>query len=217
LLLMTDKRGRYSEGVKNDERLLQGARAAVARKGAAVSIADIAAASGLGVGSIYRRFAGKEELLQHLCALAMDQVSGALEAALAKPVDWRSFSEFIEAAVACEPGALAAVAEFVEATEQMWASAARVQTLLDRLVRRAQEQGDLRPDVTPLDIQALIVHLGRHTSALSPAAEANIQRRLVAVALAGLRAESGSVSLPGYAPEHAEYDQAWVRVDRRKD
>jgi AcrR family transcriptional regulator len=213
---MVHKRGRYSEGLRNDRLLLQGAKAAVARKGAAASIADIASASGLGVGSIYRRFPGKEQLFQRLCTLAMQEVAAEAERALERPLTWENFAEFITVVVEYAPGLLATVAGTLEATEEMWHAAIRQRELLEEVVRRAHKSAGLRSDVSALDIQALIAHLGHSSLVLSADAQANIRKRLVAIALAGLR-EPPAQPLPGYPPAPEEFDRPWRHEEGDQD
>ncbi|NNG38280.1 TetR/AcrR family transcriptional regulator [Flexivirga sp. ID2601S] len=205
---MPDTRGRYAESLRNDKVLLAGARRAVARRGADVSVADIAAESGLGVGSIYRRFASKEAVLQYLCTLALEQVATAAEQALAIPPSWSTFAGFVESVVEFEPGSLATVAAVVTVTDDMWSSALRVRALLADVLRRAQEAGLVRVDITVLDLQAIIVQLGRPSPGLSPQAQADVRSRLVTVTLDGLRPQSYS-TLPGEPPTEAGFDDIW--------
>jgi AcrR family transcriptional regulator len=79
-------------------------------------VAAIAAHAGLGIGSLYRRYGGKTELLQHLCLLAMPQAVTATDEALAQPDPAAALTQYIRACVALRTGALAPLAGTIEAT-----------------------------------------------------------------------------------------------------
>ena len=53
--------------------------------GAEASIEEIAARAGVGIGTVYRRFASKDALIDELLRLSIETLLGAAEAALAAP------------------------------------------------------------------------------------------------------------------------------------
>lgn len=61
--------------------MLEAARAVFAARGAVAEIKDIAEAAGVGVGTIYRHFPGKEALLTALIHRALDEIESVVEAA----------------------------------------------------------------------------------------------------------------------------------------
>ena len=83
------------------------------------------------------------------------------------------------------------------------------------LVARAQTAGHLRADVTALDVSWLIEQFSRRPPGrLEAAEERNVRSRLVAIALAGLRAHPGLApgrpgSLPGHPPRPDDYVNRW--------
>src|SRR6185312_841263 len=91
--------GRQAEAARNDERILEAARAVfVADPGAPISA--VAEHAGVGVGALYRRYESKEELLRRLCADGLQRFIGAAEAALADRGDpWEAFAGFMRACV----------------------------------------------------------------------------------------------------------------------
>jgi AcrR family transcriptional regulator len=203
---------------RNDRTLLQAARDVLAEDGAHASVAAIAARAGVGIGSLYRRYRTKEELFQRLSLLSLDHWNDAAEQGLADPDPWEGLAAFIHGCVEFGQGSLAPVAGTIEVTQEMSAKARRGDELLDELVRRAREAGVLRGDVAAVDISLLIEQLGRSPVVdqlrkqgrddLLPAA-AEARRRLIAIALDGLR--PGHDPLPGSPPGEDLFTGRWSR------
>jgi AcrR family transcriptional regulator len=59
--------GRKAQAERNDQTILDAARAVFPREPAA-PISAVAKEAGVGISALYRRYAGKDELLQTLCA-----------------------------------------------------------------------------------------------------------------------------------------------------
>ncbi|MFK4041797.1 TetR family transcriptional regulator [Nonomuraea wenchangensis] len=201
---------------RNDRTLLQAARDVLAEDGAHASVAAIATRAGVGIGSLYRRYKTKEELFQRLSLLSLDHWNETAEQGLADPDPWAGLTDFIHGCVAFGQGTLAPVAGTIEVTQEMSAKARRGDELLDELVRRAHQAGVLRRDVTAVDISLLIEQFGRSPvvdqlrkqgrgDLLTAAAEA--RRRLIAIALDGLR--PGHSPLPGSPPGEELFTGRW--------
>jgi AcrR family transcriptional regulator len=203
------RRGRHAEGARNDQRLLDAARDVFASEGAAATVAAIAARAGLGIGSLYRRYGGKTELLQHLCLLAMQQAVTAADEALVQADAAAALTSYIRACVAQRTGALASLAGTIETTPEMWELSRRGRRQLQAIVDRARRGGHLRPDVTALDISWLIEQFARTAPPAGTSGDdLNVQQRLLAIAIDGLYA-TGAPPLPGHPPTTQQYEQRW--------
>lgn len=203
------RRGRHAEGARNDQRLLDAARDVFASQGTAATVAAIAARAGLGIGSLYRRYGGKTELLQHLCLLAMQQAVTAATEALAQPDATAALTGYIRACVALRTGALAPLAGTIEATPEMWELSRRGRSLHHAIVDRAHHVGRLRPDVTALDVSWMIEQFARAAPAAGASGDdRNVKQRLLAIAIDGLYAP-GTPALPGHPPTTQHYEQRW--------
>jgi AcrR family transcriptional regulator len=202
------RRGRQAEAERNDRLVLTAARAVVARYGPDASVAAIAELAGVGIGSLYRRYGSKANLLRQLCTLAMQDTIRSAQDALAEADPWTGLAGYIQQCVAQRTGTLGALAGSIETTSEMWAISKRSRDLLDRLVTRARRTGALRPDVTALDIAWLIEALGRSGPAEPTAADEIVKRRLTAIAIDGLRAGQAG-HLPGPVPSARHYEQRW--------
>jgi AcrR family transcriptional regulator len=139
-------------------RLLAAAAEVFARDGLNAPMPSIAAAAGAGVGSVYRQFASKEDLLAELVverlSLAREDARSALEskgdswtvlvALLLRLAERQAEDDVMGEAMASvseHPAVRAALIETLDAIEQVLA--------------RARRDGRLRADVGTLDVQLL--------------------------------------------------------------
>src|SRR5580704_10395887 len=134
----------------------QSARDVFTAQGAAAPISAVAERAGVGMGTLYRRYGSKTELLQRLCVLAMEQSLQAADDALAAGDPWTGLAGYVRACVDLRSGALAALAGQIATTAEMRAVARRVMARQAEIVARAHRDGSLRADVTALDITWLI-------------------------------------------------------------
>ncbi len=159
------ERAQRSDARRNRRRVLDAARTSFAEDGLDVRIEKVARRAGVGVGTVYRHFPTKEDLLQ---ALADDRFSGLAEAAargLEDPDPWSGFEGFMRhsARVMAEDRALS---EAMDQRSEMCGRAAEEVDLLaivGRLLDRAQRAGVLRDDLAAEDVPSLICGLGRAT------------------------------------------------------
>ena len=86
--------GRRAQAARNDEVILEAARA-VFLDDPKAPIAAVAERAGVGISALYRRYAGKEDLLRQLCHDGLRRYIAEAEAALAEPDDWTAFTGFL--------------------------------------------------------------------------------------------------------------------------
>jgi AcrR family transcriptional regulator len=187
-------------------------------------VSAVAAAAGVGIGTLYRRYPSKAELLQQLCLASMAQQIGAGEAAVDQGDSFADLVAFIRACVSFRAGVFSSLAGTIPVTPEMRAAAVRAHDLLAGLVSRAQEAGALRPDVTSVDIHQLIELFSRRRpdddgrrdggdrpddSRPADQAKAGYQR-LLQLATDGLR-PAGAALLPGVPVPWSSYASAWSR------
>jgi AcrR family transcriptional regulator len=206
--------GRQAEARRNDLVVLEAARDVFTAQGASAPVSAVAERAGVGMGTLYRRYGSKTELLQRLCVLAMEQALAAADDALQASDPWTGLAGYIQTCVDLRSGALASLAGQIETTPEMRTTAAQSMARIEEIVARAHQHGSLRPDATALDITWLIEQFSRRApDPVEPAEERNVRSRLVAIALAGLRTGPGQ-PLPGHPPSREHYVNRWSRTPK---
>jgi AcrR family transcriptional regulator len=201
--------GRQAEARRNDLAVLEAARDVFSVLGADAPISAVAERAGVGMGTLYRRYGSKTDLLQRVCVLAMEQALAAADVALNAADPWAGLTTYIRACVEMRSGALAALAGHVDVTAEMRATAERGIAAMTEIVLRAHRDGSLRGDVTALDISLLIEMFSSRALNLPDLAEGrNARDRLLTMALDGLRA-GGATPLPGRPPSRDRYVGRW--------
>src|SRR4051812_1236031 len=84
------------DAAANRERLLAAAGELFAERGLNVTLNDIAHHAGVGVGTAYRRFANKEEVIDALFEQRLRDLAAVAEDALQDPDAWHALVSFLE-------------------------------------------------------------------------------------------------------------------------
>src|SRR4051812_4167611 len=84
------------DAARNRERLLAAASELFAERGLNVTLNDIAHRAGVGVGTAYRRFANKEEVIDALFEQRLQEVIRAAHEALEAMDGWTGLVTFLE-------------------------------------------------------------------------------------------------------------------------
>src|SRR3954447_19788582 len=84
------------DAAENRERLLAAASELFAERGLDVTLNDIAHHAGVGVGTAYRRFANKEEVIDAYFEDKLNQVAQLATEALEDPDAWQGLVTYIE-------------------------------------------------------------------------------------------------------------------------
>lgn len=179
---------------RNRERLVSAARELVAVEGADVSVREVAGRAGVGMGTLYRHFPAKEDLLDAVLADAFEELVGVAEAARAEPDAWRGFCRFVEEALflhARNRGLKDVFETHVHGRSRAEAMRRRLRPLVEQIVRRAQEEGSLRPDFAPEDVRLVFWGAARILE-LADEAAPELWRRQLGFVLDGLRAEAAT-------------------------
>src|SRR3954471_14196165 len=175
----------------NRERLLAAARELFARRGLEVTLNDIAHHAGVGVGTAYRRFANKEEVIDALFEEGLQDIAAVAHEALDEPDAWQGLVMFLERSLHMQFGdrGLNQIMNNPALGDARVSEArTRIAPLITRLVERAKEQGSVRPDFDQADIIFVQVALWA-IMARSRAIEPELYRRYLAILLDGIRTD----------------------------
>src|SRR5438094_1405887 len=140
--------GSRSDARRNRERPVSAARELFASAGVDVSVREVARHAGVGVGTLYRHFPAREDLVDAVLQDAFDELVASAEAALAEQDPWTGFTRFIEEALvshARNRGLKDVFETQTRGRERAAEMRRRIRPLLTRLVARAHEDGTLRP------------------------------------------------------------------------
>ena len=197
-----------ADAERNRQRLLEAARELFAERGTGVGLDEIAHHAGVGVGTAYRRFPCKGDLIE---AMFEDRVAGLVAAAelgLAEADPWTGLVTWMTAAVELHATDLSLkemVFGAVGGEERVAGVRARIQPLVTEIVRRAQASGQLRADVEVTDLPMLQFTIAGISQFDAPGLE--LWRRVLAIVLEGLKAGS-TTPLPGRALTDVEFGRA---------
>jgi AcrR family transcriptional regulator len=190
----TPERPLRRDAQANRERIVAAARAAFAAQGIEVSVEEIARRAGVGMGTLYRHFGTKEDLVDAVLEDAFEEFVRAAEQALAEEDAWVGFRGFLERISSLHGqnrGLKDMIATQTHGRTRADAMRARIRPLLRHLIERAQEQGSLRADFTPEDMPLLFWTSSRVIEATGAVAP-ELWRRHLGILLDGLRAEAAT-------------------------
>ena len=174
---------------RNYERLVVAARAVFSREGGGASMEAVAREAGVGVGTLYRHFPRRIDLVEAVYRTDVDELIGAAERAVRDLEPWPAVVAFLEAFVRYAQGKRTFLNELREAFEKhpelKVQSKERIDRAMDLVIDRAQQAGAIRTDVDGSDLMQLITPMCT-SSTLSD----DQSVRLVAMILDGLRYQS---------------------------
>ena len=177
---------------RNREAVVAAAKKLFADRGLDAQVPDVARAANVGVGTVYRHFPTKDELIAALVGDRFDRLAEKARESLESTEAWEGFADFIRfaAQIQADDRALCEVMGSRPELMDAAARAAGLPELAERLVRRAQRAGQLRMDLEWEDIPMIACGLGGITKAHGPGADR--WPRLVEIVLDGLHAPAGS-------------------------
>jgi AcrR family transcriptional regulator len=173
------------DAMRNYQRILDAAREVLGEFGADACMEEIAARAGVGVGTVYRRFASKDALIDELLRLAVEELLIATDRALARN-DGQGLRELLTA-LGQSFAAHARYATLLLERPTDASTSRRMTTAIDELTKRAVVAGAVHPATTADDVHALILAMRGLVQAAGEAAPADWQRFLD-LHLAGLSA-----------------------------
>jgi AcrR family transcriptional regulator len=188
------------DALRNRERLLVAAGQVFEEKGLEASVADVARVAGVGMGTLYRRFASKDALIEALVSEVLEAtIAMALEAA-AWP-DGTGLEHFLEASSSFQ-------AEHLGCLPKLWNTdhhlIRKARVLVAELLSDAQAHGRVRSDLTSTDL-SLVMWSMRGVLETTGADAPEAWRRHLDLLIAGMRPADGA--LPHRPLSQAQVDR----------
>lgn len=179
------KRPKRADALRNYEKLVAAARQAFTEADRSASLEDIARRAGVGIGTLYRNFPTRADLVQ---AVYVDEVEALSRSAdeLADLEPWEALSAWLHRFVGYVATKQALSDELFAVAERDAAVFAGSRAMLNAagepLLRRAQDAGVVRPDVTIEEVVRMVAGIAK-----IPAEDPADVERVLTVALDGLR------------------------------
>jgi AcrR family transcriptional regulator len=198
------------DAARNRERILEAAADLFAEHGLGVTLNEIARHAGVGVGTVYRHFPDRDELLETLLEQRVDAFVAVGRAALADPDPWNGLVSALERGLEMQ-ASNRSLRDLVQDTPQGLVRIGRVRErvlpIVTELISRARDSGALRPDIEPGDLpllQLMVVGVIDASRTVDP----EMWRRYLAVVLRGIAADPDSLGpLPASAPDPDSVDR----------
>ena len=180
---------------RNREKIIEGARQVFARSGASAQMEDVARASGVGVGTVYRHFPTKEALMTELVRLNFVLFIDRAQEGLADPGEpFEAFADVLRRNAELMADDAAVQQALMGAGPEVWAGTEAERRQLgeisQELVQRAQAVGTMRADIDVQDIPMLMCGV---CATMGNPERGYDWRRHLELAIDGLRSRPGAV------------------------
>jgi AcrR family transcriptional regulator len=182
-------RAMRADARRNYERLVSSAKEVFAEHGGGVSMESIAKHAGVGVGTLYRHFPKRIDIVEAVYRNDVDELMRTAEGLESDLEPWPALVEWLNAFIRYAQGKRVFLNELHEAFEKnpqlKVASRERINQVMDRVLGRAQQAGTARTDVDGQDLMQLVGPMCTNATLSDDQAQ-----RLIAMILDGLRVHS---------------------------
>lgn len=186
--LQSAERKPRADALRNRERILEAAKDAFTRFGAAASLDEIAKQAGVGPGTLYRHFPTRDVLIEAVYRSEVEKLAAAGRefAAAMPPIEaLRAWMLLFVDYIAAKHIILPALNSVAGGPSRIYeGSHSLVQGAIDELVKRAKKSGDVRKDIDASDLLRAVIGVS-HVAFGSDWQQS--ARRLVDILIAGSR------------------------------
>jgi AcrR family transcriptional regulator len=183
---MSEERALRADARRNRARILAAAEEVFAQQGASASTEEVARRAGVAVGTVFRHFPAKHDLLTAIMKDLLERLAGDVSRLAESGDPGRALREFFTSLVR-QSAAKKSVIELLAAAGTDVQLAGALATLRDGLaglLARAQQAGAVRPEVQADEVMALLT--STCLGALQGGWDEDLQDRALAVIFAGL-------------------------------
>jgi AcrR family transcriptional regulator len=215
---MSATRPLRADAERNRARILAAAAEVFADRGLDVSLDDIAALAGVGVGTVYRRFPDKDALID---ALFEEKINGAVELAeraLQIEDPWEGFTIFMRGMCRMQAGDRGfkdALLAGDRGRERVAAARAQIAPRAIELLTRAQEAGAIRSDLGAFDVPMLNLCIGLIADRTRDVAP-DYWERVLTIVIDGISAQGPTTPMPVEPLDREAFTEAMASTRRRR-
>ena len=205
---------------RNRQRVLDAARELFAEEGLGITLNDIAHHAGVGVGTVYRRFPDKSQLIEELFEQRLEDLVAIAGGALDDPDAWHGLKTFLRRALelqANDRGVKDLITASTDGLDRVATIRARLQPIGLELVRRAREAGQIRGDVEATDLSMIQLMLSTLIDASRDVAP-DLWRRYLGIITRGLSAhpdQEAELEDPPLPPDQVDHVMSFLKPARR--
>lgn len=205
---------------RNRERVLVAATEVFAEEGPEASVADIARRAGVGVGTLFRHFPTKHELLLATLELGFDDIRAALDRAEEMEDGWEGLVHVFTVCAEMQSRDrtfLESVGPELFNEPSLQLRNAERMALMKTLIERAQAEGLVRDDLRAEDVPFLLSAVGGATGQCPTGGHGapELWRRYLGIVLDGIR-PAGASPLPVPAPTLEQLTAGCRRAEAAK-
>jgi AcrR family transcriptional regulator len=208
-------RTRRADAERNRRRLIEAATEMFCERGLDVGVAEIAHQAGVGRGTLFRNFPTKEHLIAAIVVERINESTARGRAALEAEDPGEALFELLDQSVGrsqTDRAFFDALADTWMANDGIRAAHGELLGVLDALLRRAQDAGAVRADVSAVDVLMMIkgvCEAVRSFEHVNP----DIAMRQMDLVRAALSPRSDERPLRGRLPTIADLDEAAPAVE----
>jgi AcrR family transcriptional regulator len=205
---------------RNRQRILQAARKVFAERGLSGSHDDIAREAGVGVGTVYRRFPHKEQLIDALFEERIEEIADVARAAADNPDPWEGLVGFLmrtQELQSKDRGLKEIILGGARGAERAVAARSLIVPLAVKVLQRAKNAGVVRSDVELTDLPLIQLAVGTIAESSRDVAP-DVWRRMMTLVVDGLRADCARSELvaPALDQQQADAVMACYGASRRR-
>ena len=215
---MSSTRPLRADAERNRARILAAAAEVFADRGLDVSLDEIAAHAGVGVGTVYRRFPDKDALIDALFEEKIDRAVELADRALEIEDPWEAFTTFMRGMCRMQAGDRGfkdALLVRDRGRERVAAARERIAPRAMQLLTRAQESGAVRSDLGPFDVPMLnlcVSLIADRTRDVAP----DYWERVLTIIIDGISAQGPASSMPVEPLDRDTFTEAMSSGRRRR-
>ncbi|MGJ0119800.1 TetR/AcrR family transcriptional regulator [Williamsia sp. MIQD14] len=151
-----------ADAERNRLRIIAAARELFAQRGLEVTLDDVAVHAGVGVGTVYRRFDNRDQLIEGVFVEHLHDVATRLRTALESPDTWESvvtLFTYVGETMAGDRGLASVMMRIDHTAPAIETAKTAMTTLIEQVHRRGVDEGVLRPEIERTDFFAFFTML----------------------------------------------------------